>query len=325
MAQSSQRLAASSPPKLRAGWNWFWYYAAERQQIYWQRLKGQPPPWTDDPILSAYRFTNVYRAADRVSQFLINRVQAGNWDWPDTFFRTLLFKLFNQPQTWQELVDRLGEPNRSNLEDPKLDQALDQIASQGPIYNPAYIMPPPRQYDGRKHHRHLQLIRDMMVADVAGEISRADSLAEVFGHLRRWPSLGNFLAYQFAIDLNYTAHLNFDENEFVVAGPGAKRGLDKCFEPSPGWTDEDLIAYTAKRQQEEFASRGLDWSPLPGRKLQLIDVQNIFCEVDKYTRLAAPGLAGPNDSQRPKQNYRHDPKPLTAAFPAKWGLNIDVL
>ena len=143
MAKSSRELAATSPPKLRAGWDWFWYYAAERQQIYWRRLKGQPPPWTDDPILSAYRFTNVYRAADRVSQFLINRVQAGNWDWPDTFLRTLLFKLFNQPQTWQRLVDRLGEPDCKNLKDLKLDQVLDQIASQGPIYNPAYIMPRP--------------------------------------------------------------------------------------------------------------------------------------------------------------------------------------
>ena len=165
----------------------------------------------------------------------------------------------------------------------------------------------------------------MVSAGVDQQIKRADSLAEVFDHLRRWPSVGNFLAYQFAIDLNYTAHLNFDENEFVVAGPGAKRGLDKCFKASPGWTDEDLIAYTAKRQQEEFASRGLDWSPLPGRELQLIDIQNIFCEVDKYTRLAAPGLAGSASSQRPKQNYRHDPSPLTANFPAKWGLNIDVL
>ena len=36
--------------------------------------EGQPAPWTSDPILRRHRFTNCYRAADRVSQFLISQV-----------------------------------------------------------------------------------------------------------------------------------------------------------------------------------------------------------------------------------------------------------
>lgn len=307
-------------PRLRSGWDWFWYYAAARQQIYLQRLKGCPPPWTDDPILASYRFTNVYRATDRVSQFLINEVQAGNWSWPDIFVRTLLFKFFNRPQTWQKLVESFGQPNGQNLKSPELDQSLDQIAKLGPIYNPAYIMPPPRQYSGPKHQRHLQLVRDMAASQTAEQIRESASLAKVFEHLKSWPSLGDFLAYQLAIDLNYSNHLDFDEDEFVVAGPGARRGLKKCFGPNPGWTNEDLIAYTAQSQDREFNARKLDWSPLPGRRLKLIDVQNVFCEVDKYTRLAEPELGGPADSPRPKQNYRPNNQPLTFCFPPQWGL-----
>ena len=41
---------------------------------FFARLRSQPP-WTSDPILLRYRFTNAYRAADRVSQFLLRRVQ----------------------------------------------------------------------------------------------------------------------------------------------------------------------------------------------------------------------------------------------------------
>src|SRR4051794_32651866 len=52
----------------------YWKFAARRQGIYLQRLKGNAGPWTDDPILSAHRFTNCYRAADRVSQYLIREV-----------------------------------------------------------------------------------------------------------------------------------------------------------------------------------------------------------------------------------------------------------
>lgn len=307
-------------PKTKAGWDWFWLFAARRQQIYWRRLKGQAPPWTDDPILQNFRFTNVYRASDRVSQFLINSVQAPGWDWPNTFVRTILFKLFNRPATWLELNEKVGPPSRQNLHGPAIEKALDGVAARGPVYNPAYIMPPPRQYDGPKHRRHLQLVRDMDRAGLAEQIATAGSLAEVFEQLRAWPSLGGFLAYQLAVDLNYSDHVDFDESQFVVAGPGARRGLKKCFESSPDWTDETLIAYTASRQELEFAARKLDWQPLPGRQLQLIDIQNIFCEVDKYTRLAEPKLEQTGQSRRPKQNYRFDPKPLTAGFPAKWGL-----
>src|ERR1700674_3170919 len=63
-------------------------------------------PWTSDAILKAFRFTNTYRAADRVSQYLICEVQARP-DRPQTaremFFRTILFKFFNRIDTWEAL------------------------------------------------------------------------------------------------------------------------------------------------------------------------------------------------------------------------------
>ena len=39
-----------------------------------RKLKGTKFPWTEDPIIAQYRFTNVYRASDRVSQYLIQNV-----------------------------------------------------------------------------------------------------------------------------------------------------------------------------------------------------------------------------------------------------------
>ena len=43
----------------------------------------------------------------------------------------------------------------------------------------------------------------------------------MFEILRSYPSLGNFLAFQFTIDLNYSELTRFSEMDFVVAGPGA--------------------------------------------------------------------------------------------------------
>ena len=67
-------------------------FAAERQRIFFRRLRGNPPPWTADPILQRNKFTNAYRAADRVSQYLIRKViYGGDSDAKEVCFRTLLF------------------------------------------------------------------------------------------------------------------------------------------------------------------------------------------------------------------------------------------
>ena len=86
----------------------YWRFAAERLAMFYRRYSNPSGPWTSDPILRTYRFTNSYRAADRVSQYLIGEVQAGV-DRPnmpqEVFFRTMLFKIFNRIDTWEALEE----------------------------------------------------------------------------------------------------------------------------------------------------------------------------------------------------------------------------
>lgn len=82
----------------------YWEFAAERQAIFFRRIANEPVPWTDDQILLAFRFTNAYRASDRVSQYLIrNVIYTGSYSLEEQVFRILLFKLFNKIETWQLL------------------------------------------------------------------------------------------------------------------------------------------------------------------------------------------------------------------------------
>ena len=315
----------SNSPSTTQGFTCFWEYASKRQQIYWQQLNNEISPPINDNVLAIYRFTNVYRASDRVSQYLINQVQCCQiWNWQDTFTRTLIFKFFNRLDTWQHLIDQLGELNTKDLLGYRVDQALEMIAGQRPIYNPAYIMPPPDWLDGPKFKRHLELIRHLIKEKVHCRIQASPSMESAFKILRNYRSIGDFLAYQLIIDLNYSSHLKFEEDEFVIAGPGARRGLRKCFSETNGLTDSQLIRWTAKRQDKEFSQRNLPWTNLFGRRLQLIDIQNIFCEVDKYTRLTQPELSKLVPGKRPKQFYRPLGKPMSAKFPKKWGLPLDV-
>jgi len=44
-----------------------------------------------------------------------------------------------------------------------------------------------------------------------------------FDLLKSYATIGDFLAYQYLIDLNYSTLLNFSEMEFVVPGPWRQR------------------------------------------------------------------------------------------------------
>ena len=69
----------------------YWYLAAERQAMFFRRVEGRPAPWTQDVILRSHRFTNAYRASDRVSQYLLQHVIYNeDYDVPDIVLRVLL-------------------------------------------------------------------------------------------------------------------------------------------------------------------------------------------------------------------------------------------
>ncbi len=134
----------------------YWRFAAERHRMYERRLRGLPAPWTSDEVLSAYRFTNVFRAADRVSQFLIREVIYGSDQAVDeVVFRVLLFKLFNKVETWRLLRDEFGELSLSNFDVDAADRLLGEARGRGQrIYSNAYIVPPIAGSDGVKHRGH---------------------------------------------------------------------------------------------------------------------------------------------------------------------------
>lgn len=306
----------------------FWRFAHERQTIYMRRLSGDPAPWTDDPILQVHRFTNAYRASDRVSQYLIRRViYEGDQSPDEVLFRTLLFRLFNKIETWELLRSHLGPLLYSDGAVNDVEAILLEAARSGrTLYSAAYIIPPVPGVDADyKFQGHLALIDRMMTDRLAYRIADAVRLEDVFTTLRSYPGLGDFLAFQLTIDVNYSEICDFEESEYVVAGPGALSGISKCFTDIGDLSEQDLIHLLTDLQEEEFERLGLDFPDLMGRRLQPIDVQNLFCEVDKYSRVAHPDIVGASNRTRIKQKYQRLPRPLPPPwFPPKWGLNEDL-
>lgn len=312
-------------PKTSAVFDTYWRFAAERQNIFFNRLQESLPPWSIDPILQLHKFTNVYRVTDRVSQFLVREViNAGDQKPEELIFRILLFKLFNKIETWQSLKTRLGEIRFDTYDYYCYDQILSSLRFKGePIYSGAYIMASAKSAFGFefKHQNHLKLLELIMQKKVFDRIAQSKSLEQLYYVLLDLPSIGPFLAYQYAIDINYSALTNFSEMEFVKAGPGAKDGIRKCFTDIGGFSEEDIIKYMSDQQESEFERLEIDFKDLSGRPLQLIDCQNIFCEVDKYSRLAHPEIQGISNRTRIKQKFRPTGlKRIEYCFPKKWGI-----
>jgi hypothetical protein len=120
--------------------------------------------------------------------------------------------------------------------------------------------------------------------------------------------------------LNYSELIDFDENEYTQAGPGALRGLKKAFVHLGDYSPSQVIHWMVERQVQEFEALGLPFNGLFGRPLHAIDCQGLFCELDKYCREAAPELV--SERSRIKARFRASREPLPLFFPPKWKLRL---
>jgi len=322
---SASILVRRKEPTPTAVFDTYWRFATERQNVYFRRIRGERGPWTTDAVLREYKFTNVYRAADRTSQYLIrNVIYKQKYGLRDTVLRILLFKLFNKIETWELLENTLGDICEKTFDIHKIDVVLERaLASKAAIYSAAYIMPSGTKdiRQTRKHRMHLQLLTNMLKDNLFERLANVESMGDAFLLLLSYPSIGPFLAYQFVTDINYSDHFSFSEMEFVEAGPGARDGIRKCFSDLGEYNEADVIRWVADRQEVELKMRDLVFRSLWGRSLQLIDCQNIFCEISKYARVAHPEVLGCSGRVRIKQRFSPQQPSPPAWFPPKWELN----
>ena len=308
----------------------YWRFAAKRQDIFFKRFFGELPPWTDDEVLRVHKFTNAYRASDRVSQYLIRRViyrEDCCDSIEETLFRIILFKLFNKIETWELLERKLKVLSWKTYSFEAYDKILSgALANKTAIYSAAYIMASGMSAFGelRKHQNHLRLIESMMRDGLPKKVSKARNMQTVFDLLGSYPTIGDFLAYQFATDINYSTLTDFDEMDFVVPGPGALDGIRKTFSNLGGLNEGEIIKVMSERQDHEFKRLELSFKSLWGRPLQLIDCQNLFCEVDKYSRIVHPECLGLSGRTRIKQKFAENTDRINYWYPPKWGINKKV-
>ena len=258
-------------------------FVEERHAIWYKRQAGAPQPWTDDPILASRKFTNVFRVLDPGSQYLVRDLLEPWLNERDTLARCFLYRYTNLPSTWEFMRSYLGDYPRAHHMGPELVRAVQQWRDEGnQIFSGAYMILPQPNRKGDKVEQAITLAGQLFAPSSSyfDEFMAAGSQAERFAVLSKPYGVGPFLAMQILTDWGYTSHSDGDrENEFVMAGPGAKRGA-ALIDPSSatlvtlGWAQRTI--------------HQLPDCPLLGtRKPSLMDVQNTLCEFSKYARYAS--------------------------------------
>ena len=302
----------------------YWYFAYERQNIFWKKINGENAPWTNDKILQEYKFCNSYRVNDRVSQYLLKNViyNGKKYSNEDMLFRILLFKLFNKESTWELLINNFEDITLKNFNMEEYSKVLEEAILNGiKIYNDAYISCANKAFGyDRKHDNHLDLLNKMFKEDrIQEKIIKCKTMEEAFNIIKSYPLIGNFMAYQLVTDINYSEVVDWKEDEFTVVSPGSRRGIKKCFKDKGNMTDEDIIKYMYKHQDIEFKRLNLEFKKIGNRTLQLIDCQNIFCELDKYCREAIPNLK--SNRTKIKKHYVPKTEKINYIYPKKWEIS----
>ena len=237
MTATGSHFIRRAPPTPRAGvYELYWQFASTRQAAFEARLAGSGWPWSPDPILQTFKFCNVFRAADRVSQYLIRHVAYDNH--PETtprdrVFQITAFRTFSNIATWNGVVEELGGPPRlEHLRSGAFETALDQVrARNGGLYTGAFILCANKAFGFQEKHRnHVALFKHMFLESMCAErILQLPYLRDVVDLLQTFPLFGPFMAYQIAIDINYSELTAFSENDSTQAGPGALRGLQQAY------------------------------------------------------------------------------------------------
>lgn len=279
----------------------FFWTARERYNILKAKRLGVSHSWTNDPILSKYRFCNVFREDDKVTAWFRENIRDPLGDDHYKQVRAaVVFRWFNKIETGETLKPfLLGEYAERDVE-----TALRKQFAHGTILGAAYMIKSPPKMD--KVDGLLQCIAGVepFYGRIVKEAQNWNQLEMVHALLQTFDYLGPFMAYQMVCDLRFTPLLQaaVDVDTWTAPGPGSARGIGRVAHDDPKaykYSSERDIPVLIERMQDLLLySRNPTYWPKALPKWELSTVQHWLCEYDKYER-ARTGEGEPKQLYRP--------------------------
>jgi len=264
----------------------FFWWINERHRIYQKRAAGEHPPWTADPILQKYKFTNPFRENDRDTVWMRE-----HWTGPHSYrpvgeqlFNICMFRMFGTPDffTYQKWIVDDWDPEKTKMTAKlRLEQGLKCFTGAYIVTNMG-IKAPKYEVVVDKFLKPIWDNKDILAEDILKHNSLQHAHKEL-GKYLGWGG-GGFMAYEAVTDFNHTFLKDAtDRYTWANAGPGAKRGLNRLH-------GRDL-KYNSKKTDWNKEMRGLLWVAndylgvhILREDVDMRCIEHSLCEWDKYQR-----------------------------------------
>lgn len=265
----------------------YFYWINERHAIYQRRVNGEPGPWTGNPVLRKYKFTNPFRENDRDTIWMREHWTGPNRGRPfaEQIFNCGFFRMFGG-------IDFLKEHGWVNDWDPEhtKDVAARMLKHRHKVFTGAYIVT----------NQGMTLPKQQVVVDYfltplwearehLAEVARNQSLQSLHRAFKDLPGFGGggFMAYEVVTDLNYTPVLNDakDRYSWANAGPGAKRGLNRLLGRDLEKTFKNEIANYLMKDLLALAPDYIA-AHVPIMQVDMRCIEHSLCEWDKFQRVS---------------------------------------
>ena len=254
----------------------FAYWIAERENVRDAKESGRPKPWSEDPVFQTTYFCNVDRENDKVTRWIRenhphncgNDIKLAAWD-------LTLARMVNKVES----LRKMGWPLDPDEWNPRFIREMSKPGAWGS----AYIV----STNGRAQpkHEYIAGLLEQAFEQLYGPPATVlgGTLASAHTALQRVSGLGSFMAAQVVADLKNTKwhplYTAMDWYTFSAYGPGSLRGLSHF---------HGRKVTPAKYPEAIASARQWVQSTYPGLIEGLCNqnLQNCFCEFDKYVRVA---------------------------------------
>lgn len=253
------------------------WFVEERMRMLEKKLAGAPPPYSDDPILSAYRFCNIFREFDRQTIEFHEHLNAYRPDFPLWLLNMLAARLIANTET----VRAVGLLSFDAGENERWLERM--TALPRPKFGTPYVFPVSTILKSATPTRETFLARyaPAVMPRVAREIGSWKDMPVQDGLARVLGAFGfnlSFLWTEVLIDTAYQYPERIDLFGAFPVGPGSLPTFRRI---APGETPSEAVAGLARKGMT--AGLTCDGRPI---RLSAENWEGIGCEFRKYTNLS---------------------------------------
>lgn len=273
-------------------------FMKERHKIYERKASGAPRPWTKDPVLGTFRFCNVYRELDTVTQWVAANIREPFADSPHLWWMLAAARQINWPGTLADLIATPKTwPKRSlsDVDPARIIKVInDRKAAGKQVFTGAYIITNRGMSITKAEYVALHVLAPLLKVKPP---AAWESMEAAHKWLRQYMGFGGFMAYEVVCDMRWTRYGAGwqDVDTWAHAGPGALRGLNRLAGLDKDKSMTEATALAGMRSL--LAAVSASW-PSKWPALEMREIEHSLCEYDKWVR-ATTGEGRPRSKYTP--------------------------